>query len=201
MRIKRLFIFLALLSCMHFFTNCKDKAQGSQTNRNEASKVHEHHGTEHNHETEDESETVELDEQPIYSIGDKFLPITGRSLKNKKVSFPSNNPTKKLLAFIEPVPENDENYNEHQIVIKSLDTFAINNPTYEIVTIHFGDYDIKLHQNFLQQIKSKLRTDILIKSSSYYDSLDVNVGPMYFKLDKDNRLEKIFVAHTYSHEF
>ena len=161
----------------------------------------------HDHESDQttlEDEGVLIDSESIYKYGDLFKTINGANANGDIVPFPSNIPKSKLLAFIDFVPDNLKEYDnslEHQNTLKSLDSFAQKNSNYEVIVLHFGidSEDLKndINKKFLRHIKSKYVDNLIIDPTSYYDSLEVNVGPLYFRLDKNNTVQNIFAgSHT-----
>ena len=154
---------------------------------------------------EDENgEAIAWDMESIYKTGDLFKTISGLDTTKKPITFPSSKTVKKLIAFIDFVPEHLDEYTsnqEHITALKSLDSFARKHPNYHVDVVHF-DLISKgaQRQLFLDKIKSKRVHNVTIPATSYYDSLQINVGPMYVKLDEQNHIEGILFGARSSSE-
>lgn len=199
---------VGLLVILLVFVNCKDS--NSNTNTQTATKQtlnsqgdhsHEHNGTDHSHE-EEEEEFI-LDEEPIYKVGDIFKEAQGVNEMKETITYPADAPVNKLIAFIDYVPDDVRvfrNNDDHINAIKSLDSFAIQNKNYKVSVIHFSSEKSK-DSIFLNEVTSNYLEHLVIHDDDYYEKLEVNMGPMYFLLDTNNRVENIFTGNHYSYEF
>lgn len=215
------FRLLLLVSITLTLLNCKDKGTNSKSqdfteyDHNNNTLSHSQDEKNHTHDDHDNIEVyedqVKIDDVPIYKLGDLFKTQKGVNNTGQMVAYPDKEPIKKLIAFIESVPDDINKFRkdqDHLNAIKSLDSFAKKNPAYKVSVLHFGlpneEFDI-FYDAFYDEMKSQsLSTDLeqlIIHPDAYYTELDVNMGPIYFMIDKDNTVESIFVGSHYSHEF
>lgn len=155
--------------------------------------------TEQANENNLEEEGLELDFTPIYEVGDIYKGIPARDHNGDAITLPANTLQEKLLAFIDIIDEEKISADESNEFLQSLDTFARRQNKVKVTVVNFLLPPEKSKSYFKELGLSHL--DVANVGFDVLEELDVNAVPLYFKLDKENRITSILAGQHYSAEF
>lgn len=155
---------------------------------------------EETYEEETYEETIEMDVEPIYKIGDIYKATPAKNSSGEATIFPSEAPQEKLLALI-GLDDEAENLiaDDIYVFLKSLDSFARRQNKVNVTVINYL-LSPEECRSYLKKINLD-HLDVVHVDFNIQEQLDVNMGPMYFRLDKDNRIKSILAGQHYSAEF
>lgn len=187
-------------------TDAHEHATGDHTHHDTPAKDHDLQGhspagipEQANANNLEEEEDIELDATPIYEVGDIYKAIPARNHNGEDITFPSNTPQEKLLAFIDIIDEEKINTDESNQFLQSLDTFARRQNKVKVTVVNFLMLPEESKSYFKKLGLSHL--DVASVGFEVLDELEVNAVPLYFKLDKENRITSILAGQHYSAEF